>query len=72
MEGPVMYSRLARTSTQAGRQVFETTARGYDVLRDPLLNGSSGKSVGLWVELQPSEVEVDGGFEVLAVAVAAG
>ena len=33
-----MYSRLARTSTQAGRQVFETTARGYDVLRDPLLN----------------------------------
>src|SRR5664279_1455011 len=38
MEGPVMYSRLARTSTQAGRQVFETTARGYDVLRDPLLN----------------------------------
>ena len=33
-----MFSRLARTSTQAGRQVFETTARGYDVLRDPLLN----------------------------------
>ncbi|MGZ8801975.1 MAG: integrase catalytic domain-containing protein, partial [Mycobacterium sp.] len=35
-------------------------------------NGSSGKSVGLWVELQPAEVEVDGGLEVLAVAVAAG
>ena len=34
--------------------------------------GSSGKSVGLWVELQPAEVEVDGGLEVLAVAVAAG
>ena len=36
------------------------------------LCGSSGKSVGLWVELQPAEVEVDGGLEVLAVAVAAG
>src|SRR5450631_2101160 len=34
--------------------------------------GSSGKPVGLWVELQPAEVEVDGGLEVLAVAVAAG
>ena len=34
--------------------------------------GSSGKSVGLWVELEPAAVEVDGGLEVFPVAVAAG
>src|SRR6266536_2830191 len=34
--------------------------------------GSSGNSVGLWVELNPATVEVDGGFEVVPVAVAAG
>src|SRR6266542_1882779 len=34
--------------------------------------GSSGNSVGSWVELESAAVEVDGGFEVFAVAVAAG
>ena len=38
------------------------------VLPAELLLSSSGKSVGLWVELQPAEVKVDGGLEVLAVA----
>ena len=38
----------------------------------PYHNGASGKSVGLRVEGQPAAVEVDGGLEVLAVAVATG
>ena len=31
-------ARLARTSERDGHRVFETTARGYEVLRDPALN----------------------------------
>jgi predicted acyl esterase len=38
----------------------------------PYHNGASGKSVGLRVEGQPAAVEVDGGLEVLVVAVATG
>jgi hypothetical protein len=34
--------------------------------------GSSGNSVGVWVELEPAAVEVDSGLEVVAVAVASG
>jgi malate dehydrogenase (oxaloacetate-decarboxylating) len=33
-----MYSRLATISHRNGQRVLETPARGYDVLRDPLLN----------------------------------
>jgi malate dehydrogenase (oxaloacetate-decarboxylating) len=33
-----MYSRLAAVSHRNGQRVLETPARGYDVLRDPLLN----------------------------------
>jgi malate dehydrogenase (oxaloacetate-decarboxylating) len=33
-----MYSRLAAVSHRNGHRVLETKARGYDVLRDPLLN----------------------------------
>jgi hypothetical protein len=33
-----MYSRLATVSTRNGHRVLETSARGYDVLRDPALN----------------------------------
>ncbi len=33
-----MYSRLATVSKRDGQRVLETTARGYDVLRDPALN----------------------------------
>ena len=33
-----MYSRLATISTRNGQRVLETAARGYDVLRDPVLN----------------------------------
>ena len=33
-----MYSRLATVATRNGQRVLETSARGYDVLRDPLLN----------------------------------
>jgi malate dehydrogenase (oxaloacetate-decarboxylating) len=33
-----MYSRLATGSQRNGQRVLETPARGYDVLRDPVLN----------------------------------
>ncbi len=36
--GARMYSRLATVSKRDGQRVLETTARGYDVLRDPALN----------------------------------
>src|SRR5258708_9608193 len=36
--GARMYSRLATVSKRDGQRVLETTARGYDVLRDPPLN----------------------------------
>ena len=33
-----MHSRLATVSKHNGQRVLETSARGYDVLRDPVLN----------------------------------
>lgn len=33
-----MYSRLATISNRNGHRVLETSAPGYDVLRDPALN----------------------------------
>ena len=33
-----MFTRAARSDVKDGRAVFTTTARGYDVLRDPALN----------------------------------
>jgi malate dehydrogenase (oxaloacetate-decarboxylating) len=33
-----MYSRLATISHRNGQRIIETAARGYDVLRDPVLN----------------------------------
>ncbi|MHB1789870.1 MAG: NAD-dependent malic enzyme [Acidimicrobiales bacterium] len=39
-----MFSRLATTATRDGQRVFETAARGYEVLRDPMLNKGSAFS----------------------------
>src|SRR6266487_502393 len=68
---PVIGSWLMRWTRSRRRLAVKPTSRRAGRLFSPLL-GSSGNSVGLWVELKPATVEVDGGFEVVPVAVAAG
>ena len=52
------------TATRLNERLIEVTSReGVSIL------GASGKSVGLWVELKPAAVEVDGRLEVFPVAV---
>ena len=49
-----------------------TTSLEKELPRNPLVSkkGTSGYSVGLGIQCQSTEVEVDGGFEVLSVAIA--
>ena len=66
-----MAEGLARPSVEAaldGEQVLFAEPGQVGALGH-VLTGASGYSVGLGVKSQSTEVEVDGGFEVLAVAI---
>jgi hypothetical protein len=63
--------RLAVHPRRAGTPVPLDPVPGFGQDSRVTNKGAPGNSVGLWVEVKPTEMEVDGGLEMLAVAVAA-